>query len=355
MPVGLSSIQRQINVKLNSNQMKTMLKFWNMLILLLFLLPLTVSAQRRNTEGLKLVKRVDVKWYTKEGKLWEGWTHDVYYYYDNVGRLNGIDNKFKDGNDFYVEQYRKEGNEIKYVKLKNGKADLYDTMRFILNRDGLIRYKIYDYAIYENDFSAISSFCRYICQYDYSRSKPIRTDYNIYYKSQIPLEQIAKNVADGSEFSSLRTNGTMERACGMKKELRLYMDDDGSIYTPEVHNEPYNTRGYNYTNGNWYKKKTFLTEKNVYSERLNDTNVEFFGFGNLSLNEPSRYVEWSTEWINSRSKNLILFEDKGKKSAKTQFDYRFDMNGNIVQVKATKTEGGPNYGVYCIMDVEYEY
>lgn len=327
----------------------------NILILILaFILPhLSASAQKLNSDGLKMVSRVNVKWYTREGIPWEGWTHDVYYQYDNEGKLIGVDNKFKSGKDSYVEQYRKGGNEIKYVKVKNGKVTPYDTMKFILGKDGLIRYKIYDYAVYENDFSAVHAFFRYICQYEYSHSKPKKTDFNEYYKYQISLKELGALIAEGRELLEIRRYESMERACGMKRELHFYVDENGSIYCPEEYYEGANTRTYNYVDGNWYHGKSFTYEKNVYSNRLNDTNIEFSGFANTILNEPSRHVEWSTEWINARSKNLILFEKKKKTSAKTTYDYLFDLYGNLIQIKATKTEKGPNYGAYCIMDIEY--
>ena len=334
-----------------------MRKYINTLILILaFILPhLSASAQKLNSDGLKMVSRVNVKWYTREGIPWEGLTHDVYYQYDNEGKLIGVDNKFKSGKDSYVEQYRKEGNEIKYVKIKNGKADPYDTMRFILDKDGLIRYKIYDYAVYENNLSAVYGFFRYICHYEYSHSKPKRTDFNKYYKYQKSLKELGARIAEGWELSEIRRYDSMERACGMKEELHLYVDENGGIYRPEEHEEGANTRTYDYIDGNWYHGNSFVSIRNAYSDRLNDTNIEFSGLANITLNDPSRHVEWSTEWINARSKNLILFEKKRKNSngAKTKYDYLFDLYGNLIQIKATRTEGGPNYGVYCIMDIEY--
>lgn len=131
------------------------IRLYFIFIFLLFF-GLSVDAQRLNADGLKMVKRVNVKWYDKEHNPIEGWSHDVWYYYGADGTLTGLDNKFSENGDFYVEKYRKEGKELKYSKSKNGKVDPYDTMRFILGYHDLIRYKIHDYAVWENDFSAIA-------------------------------------------------------------------------------------------------------------------------------------------------------------------------------------------------------
>lgn len=78
----------------------------------LLLLSLTVNAQRKNSEGLKMVKRVNIKWYDKKHNPIVGWSHDVWYYYDADGKLTELDNKFNENKDLYVEKYRKEKKEL---------------------------------------------------------------------------------------------------------------------------------------------------------------------------------------------------------------------------------------------------
>lgn len=324
----------------------------------LLLLSLSVNAQRRNSNGLKMVKRVNIKWYYQDNSPMEGWSHDVWYYYNEEGKLIGLDNKFSEDGDFYVEKYRKEGKELKYSKIKNGKVDPYDTMKFILGYHDLIEYKIHDYAVWENDFSDIADRMRYICQYQYDNGKPARTAFKEYVAfPDMTFERLAENVE--REFGWIWDNESMERDCGMNKEIHIFLDKNGVFYYPQGYDEAYNARNYSYLDNNMQegiaKSEEDLIRVNVYSDRINDTNIEFFGFGKLTLNEPARYVEWSTEWINARSNNLILFENKHIKGAETSYEYFEDANGNIVQVKATQTEGGPNYGSYCIMDVEYVY
>lgn len=333
------------------------IRLYFIFIFLLFF-GLSVDAQRLNADGLKMVKRVNVKWYDKEHNPIEGWSHDVWYYYGADGTLTGLDNKFSENGDFYVEKYRKEGKELKYSKIKNGKVDPYDTMRFILGYHDLIRYKIHDYAVWENDFSAIAYKKRYICAYTHSDGKPVETDFREYMMfNDMTFEWLAENIE--REFGNIWDMESMERDCGMKRELHIFLDEKGIFYYPEEHDKPYNTRSYSYFNGNmqegYAKREADLNHINVYSDKINDTNIEFFGFGKLSLNEPARYVEWSTEWINARSNNLILFENKRRKNAEITYEYSEDANGNIVQIKATYTEGGPIHGIYCIMDVEYVY
>lgn len=37
-----------------------------------------------------MVKRVNIKWYDKKHNPIEGWSHDVWYYYDADGKLTDL-------------------------------------------------------------------------------------------------------------------------------------------------------------------------------------------------------------------------------------------------------------------------
>ena len=82
-------------VKQNPDLMKKVLKFEHILFLLLLLLPLTVSAQRRNAEGQKMVSRIRTA--SQERNMLKKITIPFTDYYSTTKKVELTDEEKKNG------------------------------------------------------------------------------------------------------------------------------------------------------------------------------------------------------------------------------------------------------------------
>ena len=95
-----------------------------------------------------------------------------------------------------------------------------------------------------------------------------------------------------------------------------------------------------------------------YSDKVNDTNINFYGFSDQNLGSPFRNAELLTEWSVYRSKHLMVKEgvwgkDKnGNDRYKKSWEYSYDDNGNICEIKIVDKD---SFNRYCIVKLEYVY
>ena len=320
--------------------------------LLLFICTIFSHAQRRNANGYKLVKTVSVNWHEKDGTAMDFLSSNYSYSYDDTGALIGIVRKFKDGNDHFMENYKKEGKQVTCAVLKNGKAIPKYSLEFGMDHKGKIKFRKEVYPVYDN-FDGGIAYMEMLVSWYRAGGVDIRgftpTDDNF-------------NMETIMDYGEVRLEGE-EKNWGLYHHYSIYLTKDNKV----VGINYYNTDEYPLTswNGDLYPRRIwsdedvkFILRYFEYSDKLNDTNINFFGFSDQNLNSPFRNAELLTEWGVYRSKHLMLKEgvwgkDKnGNDRYHKSWEYFYDSNGNITEIKIVDKE---TFNRYCIVKLEYVY
>ncbi len=367
----------------------------NVVLSMLLLVPFLVFAQRLNSKGQKMVSRLSmtVKEINNNIKLdWVSW--DITFMYDPKGNLIGLDKEFTDEGATYTEKYRLDETS----KQKKIRATVYKNGELLPHNKILIEpnvCRIEDYVTY--DGNTIVHFNKDVHFYHNNALGICRTEKERFLGISLAdtkweVETFFKRL-DYTRKSSIET--WIERDCGFVDKLNeRYATKDSIIYLTCRHfgDMMNSTISMNHTfiDGNmqnqyWADEKGNVLRENIYSDRLNDTNLEFYGFTQIGTYPLIVYrnVEWATEWMRTRSKNLMLMEErrykKGKNyemwlkenhparyesemqtmykdwkaMCKAKWDYVFDENDNIKQITVYYNTGSFGEILKYVIDLEY--
>ncbi len=363
------------------------------ILLLSFVTPCQESgAQRVNKKGYKLVKSLDVQWY-EGGKKVEWMCRKINYYYDKEGNLVGLDERYRDyGHEFFTTS--RMDSTGRYVRGKiytdgvmtQGSNVLIKPYTFIAidkpitMADGRVAH--YQKELYEHKQWAGN--CHVIKMHKFYAPKE-----GGYEEYQRASDAFIEKVRAGEVERLARPNLMELNECGfINGTLAYYSTKDGDVYEEDP---DYSYVDYLTVDGNmqmnynrWFinnrgKDMTFLEDE--YTNRINDTNIEYRSFSKISDNILSR-PELSTEWFSFfRSRNLVHYEGRlyrfskeddervkranpeeyyktypdGKIIYDVEWNYRYE-GGNLVEItidtKAQSTLVGARRGV---IKISYEY
>lgn len=312
----------------------------------------TSHAQRRNAKGYKLVKTVSVNWFEKDGTAMDFLSSNYSFQYDDVGVLVGIVRKFKDGKEHFTENFKKEGKQITCTVLKNGKAIPKYSLEFGTNNKGKIVFRKETYPVYDDISGGIASMKMLVSWY-----KTGGVDMRAYYLTDV--EGNAENIKDYGK----KNVESEEWKWGLYQHYSVYLSKEGKII--EIDPTFSTEKVLSSWNGDLYPRRIWSDEDvkymqryYEYSDKLNDTNINFYGFSDQHLDSPFRNAELLTEWGVYRSKHLMLKEgvwgkDKnGNDRYHKSWKYFYDSNGNITEIKIVDKE---TFNRYCIVKLEYVY
>ena len=275
------------------------------LLLLLLFISVSVNAQRLNSRGEKMIKRIEMFY---NGEVLTA----LDFSYDNACNLQRLYVQ----SDYHIAIYEKKDGQLhrteKIRHTKDGKFENSDTFySYILNSEGYIVKEI------EDRHRIDGSILRFVYDYTYDMNygRPLNTLCKTYYSK------------DKKTFGHQDGDDIMQYT-GWK---------DGNRY------DSYFTICRPMDDGRLGHTFPIKWNSRVYSEEfINDTNIDFMLLeDNMDL---WSHLEDFTEWKNSKSQYLI--EEDGKK----KFSYKFsgtdcDNLGNIIEVK---TECGRIYKIYYV-------
>ncbi len=320
--------------------------------LFIFACVATSHAQRRNSNGYKLVKTVSVNWHEKDGTFMESVSSDYTFQYDEAGTLIGIVRKFKDGKDHFMENFKKEGKQIICTVLRNGKAIPKYSLEFGMTNKGKIEFRKEVYPVYDDISGGIASMNMLVSWY-----RAGGVDIRAYYLTD--EEGNAENIKDYGKGNTEIT----ERKWGMSGFYSVYLSKEGKII--EIDRTSTKEWVLSSWGGDLYSRRIwsdedvkFMQRYYEYSDKVNDTNINFYGFSDHYLDSPFRNAELLTEWGVYRSKHLMLKEGRwgkdnnGNDRYHKSWEYSYDGNNNITEIKIVDKE---SFNRYCIVKLEYVY
>ena len=307
------------------------------------LLWLPANAQRTNRNGLKMVSRLTIETShvtNTQVSRREVYCWDVEYLYDDNGSLIGINKGFEDNGNAYEERYRV-GDPI---VMRNGRKRMNDTVKVAIYKNGkfvpnskirLLRggYRLEDYAVYENNSDEVAFWQKNLYRYRTNKLGVYQIEFKEFSSFELSNERrkswynsMIDKASEGdlSRYTDhLGDFGKMTDFVGMYDE---YVTKDGKCYFSRINDDAWCVRNMTFINGNM---QPGARNDIKYSDRINDTNIEFYGFAHLTEG-PSYYanIEWSTEWLKTRSKNLILSEKN-----ECEWEYTFDAKGNLREIR----------------------
>lgn len=364
------------------------------LITCILILSLSISgyAQRRNKGGFKMVSHVAVRWYMKDGQEFKEMARDVNYHYDDSGKLIGIDDTDHIGSTTFTAKYR----------LRDDRTVLGRIYRdgTLVKHDSIVLYlfypfrRVHDYAVgvgevkyptHQRDVMSVSWHGNIqICQKDEYLLVEDVTPNN--------LSEINKAVSD--EMESLVKNKYRRHDCSdlypFESTVVYSFDKDGRMWWRWSNVPGKTSTRYVFIDGDMQNNlSTSLLSNyikgreddyfciNEYTERLNDTNIEFYGLCRYySIGCWSSMPEYSTEWCRTKSLHLPKYMERKYKNGRKymaemkennpakweerygkkpldcamKWDYTFDSNDNIVRIDVIAYEWGHNR---CVMTVDY--
>ena len=278
------------------------------ILLLVCLTSLTVSAQRRNSNGEKMVSKLEIDNYNIDDELYE--KSVISYVYQN-NKLVKLDNLITSS----TSDIRVSKNTISYhitFAYNNGKiykpvpkygADCDYAYEYILNGDSKVK-TVREKFIQGNTYGYV--------QYDYK--------YNSYGKPSLMYYQ--------------------------------WYTKNGHIYEPEdeIYNIPIE-----WVDGNMYLDKFELT----YSEDINDLNINPSVFLLLGYNRAlfgDKVFEYSSEWFGMKSNNLLneTLYINGVSKYHYRIENNFDEHGNLNEIVVYKEEKN-NWRLRKVIKISYLY
>lgn len=305
----------------------------------------TSFAQRLNARGEKLVKSVSVHWYDEDGTFKKSISSDYSFDYDETGVLIGMARKFKDGKDVFTENFKKENKRIICTVLKNGKTipnyNLELGLSLALHKREIIEFRKEVYPVYDDDGSIFSTDM--LVTWYKNGCIDVRAFY---------LTDVEGNAENIKEYGDKNVDMD-ERKWGLGKLYSVYLSKDDKI----IEIDDTNTQEWAISSwkGDLYPRRITSDEDisimqigTKYSDKINDTNINFYGFSDHYSNTPFRNAELLTEWSRYRSKHLVLKEDYNKKL----WEYTYDVNNNISEIKIVDKY---YFNQYCIVKLEYMY
>ena len=323
------------------------------IVLILFITFMGVCyAQKRNLNGYKLVKSVSVHWYEKEGTPMEFISSDYSLSYDETGTLIGLIRKFKDKKDVFTENFKKEGKQISCTVLKNGKTIPIYRLEFGTDNKGKIEYRKEVYPVYDDVSSNIATMNMLITWYK-KRGVDVRAFY---------LTDEEGNAEAIKEYGKGRVE-IEEWKWGLAQHYSVYLSKDNKII--EIDHTDTKEWPISSWNGNLYSRSitsdddvSIMQRMTEYSDKINDTNINFYGFSDQYLDSPFRNAELLTEWGIYRSKHLMLKEGRrgkdknGNDRYHKSWEYSYDRNNNITEIRIVDKS---SFNRYCIVKLEYVY
>ena len=318
------------------------MKKYIFIFLVLNIIASTVSfAQRLNERGEKIVKSLSVHWYEEDGSYMESVSSDYSFQYDETGKLIGIMRKFKDEKNMFTEIFKKDGKQVTCKVLKNGKPIPKYGLELWADCEGKIELRKEIFPMYD--------------EYEGVHLKGMRSTW--YRQTRVELRGFELTDAECNDenivYYGKKFVTPEEGKWGLREFYFVYVSDDGKI----VNVDDYQTREYHLTswNGDLYFYNVTsdsglrdMLSRTVYSDKGNDTNINFYGFSDKHRNSPFRNAELLTEWGKYRSKHIVLREGYNEKF----WEYKYDANNNISEIKIVD-----KYGLnrYCIVKLEYLY
>jgi len=363
-----------------------MKKYLLIAVALLLCVSMPSMAQKKNRSGLKMVSHIKVRWYSSEGEEQTQLARDLYYHYNENTKLVGIDDVEHQEDGDWTYKYRDQDRDPVIGKLyHNGKLMPGDSTTLQLGwpfrreRDESVyadenyneiiaKQKIMFMVVRQSDMGLVLS--EKCCKLDEVNDK------------ESAKKSIAEDIDDLADhkYDNYHFDWTLSPFSG---ELFYYFNENGEVYrrTGPI-NIASDLRMFTFIDGDMHRKIEHrnngdISEMNEYSDRINDTNMEFYGLATSHThNNWFSMPEYTSEWCKMRSKHLLNYVEKYypygknyqarlKKSnperyeqkmaevkprCKSEWHYTFDANNNLVGIEVI------DYGWFrsrCIMEVEY--
>ena len=313
---------------------------------------ITSHAQRRNANGYKLVKSLSVRWHEQDGTIMEFLSSDYAFRYDEQGALTGLLRTFWDGKDTFTEDFQKDGRQITCTVLKNGKAIPKYSLEFGTSNKGKIEYRKEIYPVYDDIDGSIASIKMLVTWYR-SRGVDMRS---FWLTDEVGNAEKIKEYGEGNTELE-------ERKWGLYRHYSVYLSKEGKI----IEIDPSDTKENPLSSwdGDLYPRRItsdedvrIMQRMTEYSDKVNDTNINFYGFSDQYINTPFRNAELLTEWSMYRSKHLKLKEGRwgkdknGNDRYEKSWEYTYDGSNNITGIKIVDKA---SFNRYCTVTLEYLY
>jgi len=319
-------------------------------------------AQKKNSQGLKMVSHIKVRWYSPKGKALSRLSRDLYYHYDRNTRLIGIDDAehYRDGD--WTYKYRKMGDGDILGKLfHNEKMIPLDST--VTHQDKTIKRVRYR-PVYDDTYTGIECYTREVFTV-HNSANVTAVLYEDYLERDEVVGEEGLKAFVMTDFEYLIKGEYYTNSYDLYPFTGLldyYFDQRGKVFTKTEANIDRDLRIFYFINGDMQqgfskRDSSAVCVMNEYSDRVNDTNVEFYGLSTAyDSYEWLSMPEYSSEWCKSRSKHLPKYMGKryydGSNSPKCSsvWEYTFDSRNNLVRIEVIANDWHSNR---CVMEIEY--
>jgi len=360
-----------------------MKKYLLIAVALLLCVSVPSLAQKKNYDGLKMVSHIKVRWYSSEGYEETELARDLYYHYNDKTELIGIDDVEHGESGDWTIKYRMTERGLVTGKLyHNGRLQPNDSTTLQL---GWRTIRERDQPVYDDENSDVVAFDEKNVYMVVRQSDMGFVLTRIYIKrdrvkdKESAMEMIANDIDDLAD-RKYRSYDKDEKFHPFSGELCYYFSEKGEAYVEDDVFTSLNM--FTFIDGDMHRKighrnNGDIREMNEYSDRINDTNMEFYGLATShTINNWFSMPEYTSEWCNMRSKHLLnyvekyynygknyqerlkksnpeLYEQKmaeTKLTCKSEWHYTFDTRDNLVGIEVIDYHW---FNSRCIMEVEY--
>lgn len=323
---------------------------------ILCMMALTVHAQRRNSEGLKMVKTLRTTVIDRWDKQSYPWLNRIYSFeYEPDGSLKKVTRKWIDDGKKNVETLEHSSEGYHYTHLVDGRSNPNLKVKYTPNDLGIIR------SVIEDNKESHTTWKRDSIGWTYFRTSTVYSaNYKVLTFEFIGDKSKSENWEDGKLKEKL-TYGTTKamprfdrisaddiRDMGMDGYVLEFVSKDSIGYSIFETSRDF----YNLVKGNlMFHKSNYNTT--VYLNDKNDINLFLLPLSHTAtLQHYYNNIEAVTEWIGFRTKNLIEYEDKNLhgKYYEAHWIYERDADGNIYRIII---EVPSSMACKIILDLEY--
>ncbi len=331
---------------------------------LVVLCSFSVEAVRVNSNGKKLVKHIKEEWVDWNGDRAYNLCHEYNFTYDTEGNLKSVSKSSEDKPHKYLEKLEFVDNNFKFTVLQDGKPIKNHNCEYIWDKSSkkpnIPKIKGCLIKSHEKDEDGLNHYFASF-QY-YTQTYALRMEC-IGYDTFNEWTDYIKDDQYYSMWSATDMNPhnhlylipkEVFNKFGFKDGMHFYMSSDSIMYMVDN----YEMKEFAYMNGNAVDRpRGELSEykdpckyKIEYTSYDNDTNINFLHLSHsLLLNSFYSNIECITEWFPIQSKKLPSYEERWGNSFSKKWDYKFDEDGNLVEITMIdRTYGGKCTVTYTI-------
>ena len=318
---------------------------------------------RKNKFGKKLVKSISEEWIDWKGERPYNLCHTYNFEYDADGNLKSVSKTSEDKPHKFVEKLEFVDNNFQFSVMQDGKHIKTHKRQYIWDKaTQKSPMKINGCLItdYEKD---VDGFDHYFATIHYYTNTYVLQMNCIGYDTFNEWIGYLKD----DQYNGLWTKTDMNprnhpylirseifNKLGFKDGMHQYMSSDSIMYMVDE----YDMKEFAYMNGNPVNRpRGELSEYKEpyrygveYTSYDNTINVNLLQLSHsTSLNSFYSNIESITEWFPIQSRNLPSYEERWGKSYTKKWDYKFDEEGNLVEIIVDdRTYGGKSTVTYTI-------